>query len=120
MSIPNSPFRIAFPISASLREEVAIIIDRFRTQGKTRDTVNKLTDIVIELTETGSEYLFVDSIKYAGASNFQIKAVHLALNTARKAIGMVGRQILKAMPESQLVKLMDFLEEIVLEVVEEA
>ncbi len=57
MAKPNSPFRIAFPISSSLREEVATIIDRFRTQGKTRDTVNKLTDIVIELTEVGSEYL---------------------------------------------------------------
>lgn len=120
MSKTNSPFRIAFPISASLREDVATIIDRFRTEGKTSDSVNRLTDIVIELTETGSEYLFVDSITYAGASTFQIKAVHLALHTARKAIGIVGRQILKAMPEAQLVKLMDFLEEILLEVVEDA
>lgn len=119
MSIPNSPFRIAFPISEDLREQVADIIERFRTEGKTPQHVSDLTEIVIQLTETGSEYLFIDSLKHAGVGELQLKAVHLALHTARKAIGVVGRQVLKAMAEDKLVRLMDFLEAIVLEVVDE-
>ncbi len=114
----NSPYRTAFPISPELYTSVTDIVDEIRNEGKTADNLKRLTNIIIELTDTGLEYFFVHSLEKAGTGGLQIGTVKLALTTARRAIGAVARKILKNMSESQVLTIVDFIESLLLEVEE--
>ncbi len=109
---------VAFPVSDEARERTFNVIAEIRGAAQTREHVDELTDVIIALTEEGLKYLFLDSLHYAKVGSFQIKAVQVGVQTARKGLEMVGRRALKAMSDEQIRGIADYMEGLLLQVEE--
>lgn len=109
---------LAFPISEPVKSRAEAIIAEIRAHENPKVLAGKLTDVIIAMTEEGLQFLFVDSLVHAKVPSFQIKAVQMGVNTARKGLELVGRRVLKGMGNPQLKGIVDYMEFILLEVEE--
>lgn len=114
----NSVFHVAFPISDSLSNRVFDIVEKVRESDQPKIFVDTLTDVIIDMTEEGLVYLFLDSLKHAKVGSFHINAVQFGVNTAKKGLELVGRKVLKSMTDDQLKGIVEYMEMILLEVEE--
>ena len=109
-------FHVAFPISDPVKDRALAMIDTIREADRPRDHVDTLTQVIIDMTEEGLSYLFIDSLKHARASSFHIQAVQVGVNTARKGLEMVGRRVLQRFGDDTLRGIVDYMEQVLLPV----
>lgn len=112
-------YHVAFPVSEKVSQQTFQIIDLIQEAERPRDHIDKLTDVIITMTDEGLRYLFVDSLKQAKVSGFQVKAVQLGIQTARKGLEIVGRRALKAMTDDNLRGIARFMEQVMIYVEDE-
>lgn len=115
----QTTFFVAFPLSEATKDRTFAVIEQVRQADQARTHVDEITDVIIAMTEEGLKYLFLDSLHHAQVGSFQIKAVQMGVQTARKGLEMVGRRALKAMSHEQLLGIVDYMEGILLQVEEE-
>jgi hypothetical protein len=116
--MPQSVFHVAFPLSEATKDRTYQMIHRVRQVEHPHDHVDEITAVIIQMTEEGLKYLFLDSLVHAKVGRFQIQAVQLGVQGARKGLELVGRRALKAMNDEQLLGIVDYMEQILVEVAE--
>ncbi len=115
----NSVFHVAFPLSEATKQRTLNLVALIDNADDAREHVEELTEVIIQMTEEGLKYLFLDSLRAARVSSFQVKAVQMGVQAARKGLEMVGRRALKAMGDDQLRGITRYMEGLLLEVEEE-
>lgn len=114
--MPQSVFHVAFPLSEATKDRTYRLIEAVKAAEHPRTHVEEITGVIIQMTEEGLKYLFLDSLHYAQVGKFQINAVQIGVQGARKGLEVVGRRALKAMTDEQLRGIVAYMEGILVEV----
>lgn len=102
---------LGFPLSEGLEGRVQEILDDLNNNDNRRQFALKLFQVVSDLSDEGLDYFFIQSLKRAGLGKIKMIAVENAIKVGKKAILSVGKRILKAMTDEQLLIIGNVLEE---------
>ena len=107
---------LAFPISPELYSRVENVVAEVKNNSNKRQFALKVFQVISDLSDTGLDYYFIQSLKRAKIGRIKMIAVENAINVGKKAILSVGKGIIKAMNDEQLHVIAEVLEESVLSV----
>lgn len=93
---------LGFPLSEGLENRVQDVLHDLNNNNNRRQFALKLFQVVSDLSDEGLDYYFIQSLKRAGLSKIKMIAVENAIKVGKKAILTVGKGILKAMNDDQL------------------
>lgn len=102
---------LGFPISEGLENRVQEILSDLKNNTSRRQYALKLFQVVSDLSDEGLDYFFIQSLKRAGLGRIKMIAVENAIKVGKKAILTVGKGILKAMNDEQLLIIGNVLED---------
>lgn len=88
------------------------LITKIRNGQSPTQYVGALTDLVIDLTEAGLQFYFIEPLERIDVSSLTMKVASMGLNSTHKGMKMVIKKVLKKLSDEQVVKLSEFLEEI--------
>lgn len=100
---------LGFPLSDGLENRVQEILADLDNNTSRRQFALKLFQVVSDLSDEGLDYYFIQSLKRAGLGRIKMIAVENAIKVGKKAILTVGKGILKAMNDEQLLIIGDVL-----------
>jgi hypothetical protein len=104
---------VAFEISEAQYAQLLELVAALRADPGDHAVVSGLTDLVLDLTDTGLNYFFLYSLESIGVGALRRKGAELALGTAGRVLPPVVRSTVGSMTEDQLLKLADFIEHMV-------
>lgn len=102
---------LGFPLSDALENRVNEVIIELKSTPKRRQHALKLFQVISDLSDEGLDYFFIQSLKRAGLGRIKMIAVENAIKVGKKAILTVGKGIIKAMSDEQLLIIVNVLEE---------
>ena len=102
---------LGFPLSEGLENRVQEILADLKNNTNRRQFALKLFQVVSDLSDEGLDYFFIQSLKRAGLGRIKMIAVENAIKVGKKAILTVGKGILKAMNDEQLLIIGSVLED---------
>jgi hypothetical protein len=102
---------LGFPLSEGLENRVQEILLDLKGNTKRRQFSLKLFQVVSDLSDEGLDYFFIQSLKRAGLGRIKMIAVENAIKIGKKAILTVGKGIIKAMTDEQLLIIGNVLED---------
>lgn len=102
---------LGFPISEGLENRVQEVLADLKNNNNRRQFALKLFQVVSDLSDEGLDYFFIQSLKRAGLSKIKMIAVENAIKVGKKAILTVGKRVLKAMTDEQLLVIGNVLED---------
>lgn len=102
---------LGFPLSEGLENRVQEILVDLKNNTNRRQFALKLFQVVSDLSDEGLDYFFIQSLKRAGLGRIKMIAVENAIKVGKKAILTVGKGILKAMNDEQLLIIGSVLED---------
>ena len=108
------PARLAFEITAELRERAEAIIAEARSSDPDPDWAERLGDVVIDLTRAGLRFYFLHPLELAGAGLGVSSVAKLGVASAEKGLPMMVRRALASMDEEQLLEIVAFLDRILI------
>ncbi len=74
---------------------------------------DRLIDVVDRIADHGMTYFFIHPTRLVGLGAVTIKALELSIQTGKKAVLSISRQIARRLDREQLLRITDFLESIV-------
>lgn len=104
--------RIAFRISAELRARTEAAVAAVRDDPGDPGRVGELVEAVLELTDTGLDYYFLEPLRRAEVGAMGTTAARLGIATAGRGIPPIVRRVISGMDEEQVLSIADFIEEI--------
>jgi hypothetical protein len=105
---------IIAPIPDALRTRALYTIDELRTRGTAdREAVDKLFELIIELTEAGLDFFFLEPLRRLEASKMMMSMAKVGISGMLKGSKMVIHKVLKKLDDRSLVAILDFIEEII-------
>lgn len=107
---------IAFPIPDDLRNRILNALDDFRQSGSVKGYADHLIDLVDEVSALGMNYFFSHPAEMVGIGGLAKKSIDVTINSGKKAVIGVSRQLARRMDDDQLLIIAGFLEGLVLEV----
>jgi hypothetical protein len=110
---------VAFEISEDQYDQLRKLLAALRADPGERAVVSELTDLILDLTDTGLSYFFLYSLESIGVGALRRKGAEIALGTAGRVLPPVVRSTVGSMTEDQLLKLADFIEHMVSEQVQD-
>ena len=112
--MPQKPSsHIAFPIPEDLRDETLSLIEELRESDDHAGFADQLIDVVDRISDHGMRYFFIYPVKLVGLGAVTIKTLEVAIQTGKRAVMAVSRQIARRLDRDQLLRIADFLESIV-------
>ncbi len=114
MSTPRT--YIAFPIPEDLRNRMLETLEEFRHSQDTQGYADRLMDLVDEISEHGMSFFFLHPVQMVGMSSVAQKTIGATINTGKKAVMGVSRQLARRLDEDQLRTISEFLQSLVVEV----
>lgn len=97
----TKPF-LRFHHSQELRTKTLQVLEAVETAEKASTCSGQLTDLVLELTQSGMDQYFLQSLKAAKANFVVQQSAALGLSGVQKVMGTVIRNILGRMDDRQL------------------
>ena len=92
---------LAFPISPELYSRVENAVAEVKNNSNKRQFALKVFQVISDLSDTGLDYYFIQSLKRAKIGHIKMIAVENAINVGKKAILSVGKGIIKAMNDER-------------------
>ncbi|WMX12629.1 MULTISPECIES: hypothetical protein [unclassified Aureispira] len=102
---------LGFPLSKELENRVQDVLLDLKNNHDRRQFALKLFQVISDLSDEGLDYYFIQSLKKAGLSKIKMIAVENAIKVGKKAILGVGKSIIKAMNDEQLLVIGSVLED---------
>lgn len=102
---------LGFPLSDELTARVEEVIQDIKGTDDKRQYALKLFQAISDLSDVGLDFFFIQTLKKAGLGKIKMIAVETAIKTGKRAILTVGKQIVKGMPNEQLLVVAETLEE---------
>ena len=103
--------KFGFPISPALYHKVTELIKKVKAAKDKRPFALQLFDCIEEISSVGMDYLFVQPIKRAKLSMITTKTFMMAVNMGQSGILKVGKSLIKTLDNTQLMVIVDLLEE---------
>ena len=103
---------IAFPISDALKIEADQVMENLRLQPSDSACRRSFVAIINRLADYGIDFFFVDSIRHAGLSNFIVKGAKIGLQGFKAALQPLLRRIVSSMDDEQIIRVLDFMEDV--------
>jgi len=102
---------LGFPLSDNLKARVEAVVAEVKAASNRRQHALKLFQVISDLSDEGLDYYFIQSLKRAGLGRIKMIAVENALAVGKKAILTVGKGIIKAMNDEQLLIIANVIED---------
>lgn len=102
---------LGFPLTEGLEDRVQEILLDLKNNTNRRQFSLKLFQVISDLSDEGLDYFFIQSLKRAGLGKIKMIAVENAIKIGKKAILTVGKGIIKAMSDEQLLIIGNVLED---------
>ena len=102
---------LVFPLSEALELRVVEVIQHVRSSTNKRQHALSLFQVISDLSDVGLDYYFIQSLKRAGLGKLKMIAIENAIRINKKAILTIGKGIIKAMNNEQLLIIANILEE---------
>jgi hypothetical protein len=102
---PGSRPFLRFHHSQELRVKTIEVLEVVESAGKATAYSGHLTDLVLELTDSGMDQYFLQSLKATKANFVVQQSAALGLSGVRKLMGTVIRNILGRMDDRQLLSI---------------
>jgi hypothetical protein len=115
-STPRPRPYVAFPIPDELRDETMDLITELRESDDHAGFADRLIEVVDRISDHGMQYFFIYPTRLVGMGPVTIKALDVSIQTGKKAILTISRQIARRLDRDQLLRIGDFLESLVLEI----
>jgi hypothetical protein len=104
---------VAFPIPEALRDETLELIAELREDDDHAGYADRLIDVVDRISDHGMTYFFLYPTRLIGLGPVTTKALEVSIQTGKKAVLGVSRQIARRLDRPQLLRIAEFLESIV-------
>ncbi|MCF8179425.1 MAG: hypothetical protein K9J74_13020 [Sulfuritalea sp.] len=101
-SAPSKPF-LRFYYPEGLRKKALALIDTIEQAEDATTHRDALSDLVMELTQSGMEYFFMKPLKLAKPGFLVEKSANLGLAGVQQVMGSVVRKIIGRMNSPQLI-----------------
>ena len=105
--------RVAFEIDPTQYARVLGVVAALREDPADREVVGSLIDLVLDLTDTGLTYFFLHPLELVSVGAVRRKGAEVAIGTAGRVLPSVVRSTVGSMDEKQLLRLADFIEQMV-------
>ena len=110
---------IAFPIPEDLRHRTLEALEDLRHAQDISGYADRLMDLVEEISSHGMSYFFLHPVEMVGMNTVAQKTIGVTINSGKKAVMAVSRQLARRLDEQQLRDIADFLEGLVVEVADD-
>lgn len=105
---------IVAPISDELRTRAIYTVGELKDRGKAdKEAIDKLYNLIIELTESGLDFFFLEPLRRLRASNMMMGMAKMGIGSMLKGSKMVVHKVLKKLDDRSLASILDFIEEII-------
>ena len=101
---------LSFPIPETLENRLTEVLSTIKESDSRRQYALQLFQVINDLSDVGLNHFFVESLRNAGIGKIKLIAVENAMLVGKKAIMTIGKSIIKAMDDSQLLSIAEFLE----------
>ncbi len=110
---------IAFPISQELRQRTLDLVEELRQSDSIEGYADRLIDMVDEIAEVGMQYFFLHPVRMVGMNSLIQKTIAVTVQSGKKAVLGVSRQVARRLDDAQLREVAGFLESLFLDVEQE-
>jgi hypothetical protein len=100
------------PVKKEHSDLAHTMIQRIRNEQPSSQHIGDLTSLVIDLTEAGMKFYFIESLERLEVSAITMGIAKVGISSTISGMKMVITKVLKKLNDEQVVKLSDFLEEI--------
>ncbi len=105
---------IVAPIPDELRTRALYTVGELRERGKAdKEAIDKLYDLIVELTEEGLDFFFLEPLRRLKASSMMLGMAKVGIGSMLKGSKMVVHKVLKKLDDRSLAAILDFIEEII-------
>ena len=101
---------LSFPIPETLETRLTQVLKTVIESHSRRQYALQLFQVINDLSDVGLNHFFVESLRKAGIGKIKLIAVENAMMVGKKAIMTIGKSIIKAMDDNQLLSIAEFLE----------
>lgn len=107
---------IVAPIPDELRARALYTVSELRARGKAdKVAIDKLYDLIVELTEAGLDFFFLEPLRRLRASSMLMGMARMGIGSMLKGSKMVIHKVLKKLDDRSLAAILDFIEDIIYE-----
>ena len=100
------------PVKQTHSEQAYALIAKIRNNESATQHIAELTELVIDLTDAGLKFYFIEPLERIEVSSMTMKVAKMGLSSTHKGMKMVITKVLKKLSNEQVLRLSDFLEEI--------
>lgn len=105
---------LAYPLSEPLAQKTFQTMENLREAPGDKANRKALIDLVNELADVGLDHFFVKSLKHANMGFLKIKTAEIGLTTFKNGLKPILKSLVNGMGDKQILKIVDFMEEVVI------
>lgn len=113
--MPKDQHHLAAPLPDTQYQRTHQLINDIRTQGVTKERRDDLYNLIMELTETGTDFFFLEPLRRMDASAMLQKMAKMGIASMLKGTRMVIHNVLKKADDDHIEGILVFLEEVLFE-----
>ena len=106
---------LAFEVPPELRLRTRRVIDAVRESDEPKTQADELIEVVVELTRTGLHSYFLLPLERAGVGSMTFGSAKLGVSAAGRSLPILVRRVLGSLSTKQLVEIVDYLDETLIE-----
>ena len=103
---------VAYQISPELMAEAQEALAAVREDPAEEANVETLLEVVLELTDRGMDFYYLEPLRRARVGTVTASAARLGIAAAGRSIPPIIRRVISSLDEEQLLSIVDFLDEI--------
>ena len=103
---------VTFEISAELMAEARSAVAAVRRDPSHKPNVEALVEIVLELTDRGLDFYFLEPLRRARAGAMSTSTAKLGIAAAGRGIPPIIRRVISSLDEDQILAIADFIDQI--------
>ena len=104
--------RIGFRISPELAARTESAVAGVRQDPADRDRVDELVEVVLEMTDVGLDYYYLEPLRRARVGAMATGAAKLGLATAERSIPPIVRRVLTGLDAEQILEIAEFIDDL--------
>jgi hypothetical protein len=101
--------RVGFRISPDLRARTEAALATVRADPADRARVEELVEVVLELTEVGLDYYYLEPLRRARVGAMGSTAARMGIATVGRGIPAIVRRVIVSLDEEQVLEIADFI-----------
>ena len=113
--MPKDQYHLVAPLPESLHQRAHQVINDIRSNGVTKERRDNLYNLIMELTETGTDFFFLEPLRRMSAGAMLQKMAQMGISSMLKGTRMVIHNVLKKADDEHIEGILVFIEEVLFE-----